>query len=171
MLNFEFGNPWDQANDPNCYVYWLPATIFFNKEQISESHNSSQPKQHTPEETEQVNKRMKINWLTFLFRKNMYNLWSLKIFSFCAVWRINTWELKALSLQLPFLDNSEAWCGLQCLLRKPIKLIKFLFQLFSMTYRIGSLYLIIRPYNVKKEAHRKYIRYHLLLELTVLLKL
>ena len=120
---------------------------------------------------QQVNKRMKINWLTFLFRKNMYNLWSLKIFSFCAVWRTNTWELKALSLQLPFLDNSEDWCGLQCLLRKPIKLIKFLFQLFSMTYRIGSLYLIIRPYNVKKEAHRKYIRYHLLLELTVLLKL
>ena len=111
------------------------------------------------------------NWLTFLFRRNMYDLWSLKIFSFCAVWQINTWELKALSLQLPFLDNSEDGCGLQCLLRKPMKLIKFLFQLFSMMYRIGSLYLIIQPYNVKKEAHRKYMRDHLLLELTVLLKL
>ena len=156
-------------NGSNYYVYWLPATIFFNKEKISETHNSSQPKQHTPEETEQVNKRMKINWLTFLFRKNMYNLWSLKIFSFCAVWRINTWQLKA--LQLPFVDNSEDGCGLQCLLRKPMKLIKFLFQLFSMMYRIGSLYLIIQPYNIKKEVLRKYMRDHLLLELTVLLKL
>ena len=107
---------------------------------------------------QQVNKRMKINWLTFLFRKNMYNLWSLKIFSFCAVWRINTWEFLTLSLQLPFLDNSEDWWSLQCLSRKRIKLIKFLFHHFSLTYRIGSLYLTIRPYNVKKETHRKYIR-------------
>ena len=30
--------------------------LFSTKKKISETHNTSQPKQHTPEETEQVNK-------------------------------------------------------------------------------------------------------------------
>ena len=100
---------------------------------------------------------MKINWLKFLFRRNLYDLWSLKIFSFCAVWKINNWELKTLSLHPSFCDYSKDGWDQQYLFRKPTRLIKFLIQYFSVTYRIGSFFLITQSYNVKKEARRKYV--------------